>query len=165
MVVLTRDPEMVEQDGELAGYGDSSLPVPFLVGQLEPPLPQTASPLATCQEHVGSFEDAMLAVSLNPDIQAVVLFDGRSAAEWQAIEKKHNLDPKSMSELGFEGRHCPGDEVGGKSAAFQIVAKRSGSTCWCSCTLVHAASGMIESAVVSSRSAPWMSMTMSSPAR
>jgi hemerythrin-like domain-containing protein len=26
-----------------------------------------------------------------------------TAAEWQAIEKKHNLDPKSMSELGFEG--------------------------------------------------------------
>ena len=26
-----------------------------------------------------------------------------TAAEWQAIEKKYNLDPKSMSELGFEG--------------------------------------------------------------
>ena len=26
-----------------------------------------------------------------------------TAAEWQAIEKKHNLDPKSMSDLGFEG--------------------------------------------------------------
>ena len=26
-----------------------------------------------------------------------------TAAEWQAIEKRHNLDPKSMSELGFEG--------------------------------------------------------------
>lgn len=26
-----------------------------------------------------------------------------TAAEWQAIEKQHNLDPKSMSELGFEG--------------------------------------------------------------
>ncbi len=26
-----------------------------------------------------------------------------TAAEWQAIDKKHNLDPKSMSELGFEG--------------------------------------------------------------
>lgn len=26
-----------------------------------------------------------------------------TAAEWQAIEKKHNLDPKSTSELGFEG--------------------------------------------------------------
>ena len=26
-----------------------------------------------------------------------------TASEWQAIEKKHNLDPKSMSELGFEG--------------------------------------------------------------
>src|SRR5687768_16595674 len=26
-----------------------------------------------------------------------------SAAEWQAIEKEHNLDPKSTSELGFEG--------------------------------------------------------------
>lgn len=26
-----------------------------------------------------------------------------TAGEWQAIEKKHNLDPKSMSELGFEG--------------------------------------------------------------
>jgi hemerythrin-like domain-containing protein len=26
-----------------------------------------------------------------------------SAAEWQAVEKKHNLDPKSMSDLGFEG--------------------------------------------------------------
>jgi hemerythrin-like domain-containing protein len=26
-----------------------------------------------------------------------------TAAEWQAIEKKHNLDPKSRSDLGFEG--------------------------------------------------------------
>jgi hemerythrin-like domain-containing protein len=26
-----------------------------------------------------------------------------TAAEWQAIEKEHNLDPKSMSELGFDG--------------------------------------------------------------
>jgi hypothetical protein len=26
-----------------------------------------------------------------------------TSAEWHAIEKKHNLDPKSMSELGFEG--------------------------------------------------------------
>jgi hypothetical protein len=26
-----------------------------------------------------------------------------TAAEWDAIEKKHNLDPKSISELGFEG--------------------------------------------------------------
>lgn len=26
-----------------------------------------------------------------------------TAAEWQAIEQEHNLDPKSMSELGFEG--------------------------------------------------------------
>lgn len=26
-----------------------------------------------------------------------------TAAEWLAIEKKHNLDPKSRSELGFEG--------------------------------------------------------------
>jgi hemerythrin-like domain-containing protein len=26
-----------------------------------------------------------------------------TAAEWQAIDKEHNLDPKSMSELGFEG--------------------------------------------------------------
>lgn len=26
-----------------------------------------------------------------------------TAAEWQAIDKKHNLDPKSRSELGFEG--------------------------------------------------------------
>lgn len=26
-----------------------------------------------------------------------------TTAEWQEIEKKHNLDPKSMSDLGFEG--------------------------------------------------------------
>jgi hemerythrin-like domain-containing protein len=26
-----------------------------------------------------------------------------TATEWQAIEKQHNLDPKSMSDLGFEG--------------------------------------------------------------
>lgn len=26
-----------------------------------------------------------------------------TAAEWQAIEQKHNLDPKSMADLGFEG--------------------------------------------------------------
>ncbi len=26
-----------------------------------------------------------------------------TAAEWQALEKEHNLDPKSMADLGFEG--------------------------------------------------------------
>ena len=26
-----------------------------------------------------------------------------TAAEWQALERQHNLDPKSMSQLGFEG--------------------------------------------------------------
>lgn len=34
-------------------------------------------------------------------------------AEWQAIEKKHNLDPKSMSDLGFEGHwRLPGGRSG-----------------------------------------------------
>ncbi len=47
--------------------------------------------------------------------------------------------------------------------AFQYAAKVSGPTWTCSWVLVHAASGMIESEVVWSRSTPWMSMTRSSP--
>ena len=47
--------------------------------------------------------------------------------------------------------------------AFQYAAKLSGLTWVCSWVLVHAASGMIDSEVVRSRSAPWMSMTRSSP--
>ena len=37
------------------------------------------------------------------DAMPIVVDGSITAAEWQAIEKEHNLDPKSMSELGFEG--------------------------------------------------------------
>ncbi len=47
--------------------------------------------------------------------------------------------------------------------AFQSVWKRSGSTCWWSCTLVHAASGAIVSANVDSRSGPLIEIWRSSP--
>ena len=47
--------------------------------------------------------------------------------------------------------------------AFQYAAKLSGLTWVCSWVLVQAASGMIESEVVCSRSGPLMSMTRSSP--
>jgi hypothetical protein len=48
-------------------------------------------------------------------------------------------------------------------AAFQYDAKLFGATCRCSCVLVHAASGAIESVRVTRRSTPSMSMSMSSP--
>ena len=44
-----------------------------------------------------------------------------------------------------------------------ICANAAGSTCRCSCTLVHAASGVIVSANVESRSTPAMRMSRSSP--
>jgi len=47
--------------------------------------------------------------------------------------------------------------------AFQYDAKLSGRTWMCNCVLVHAASGMIESEVVISRSGPSTSMSRSSP--
>src|SRR4051812_32435097 len=48
-------------------------------------------------------------------------------------------------------------------AAFQWREKSSGSTSWCSWTLVHAASGAIESAYVDRRSTPPMLISRSSP--
>ena len=48
-------------------------------------------------------------------------------------------------------------------AAFQWLAKPSGSTSWCSCTLVHAASGAIVSTKVDSRSTPLIEISRSSP--
>ena len=47
--------------------------------------------------------------------------------------------------------------------AFQYAAKSSGEVCTWNCVLVHAASGMIESAVVRSFSAPVIDSAMSSP--
>ena len=47
--------------------------------------------------------------------------------------------------------------------AFQYAANWSGEVCTWNCVLVHAASGRIESAVVTSRSGPVMSIAMSSP--
>ncbi len=47
--------------------------------------------------------------------------------------------------------------------AFQYAANWSGEVCTWNWVLVHAASGTIESAVVTSRSAPAMAMEMSSP--
>ena len=48
-------------------------------------------------------------------------------------------------------------------AAFQYAANDSGATCRCSCTLVQAASGAIDSAVARSRSGPSIASGMSSP--
>jgi hypothetical protein len=47
--------------------------------------------------------------------------------------------------------------------AFQYAANWSGEVCTCSCMLVHAASGTIESAVVRSFSTPEIAIVMSSP--
>ena len=47
--------------------------------------------------------------------------------------------------------------------AFQYDANWSGAVCTWSCMLVQAASGMIESAVVTSRSGPAIEIEMSSP--
>jgi hypothetical protein len=48
-------------------------------------------------------------------------------------------------------------------AAFQCRANAAGSTSWCSCTLVHAASGAIVSAYTDSRSTPSIARCRSSP--
>jgi hypothetical protein len=48
-------------------------------------------------------------------------------------------------------------------AAFQCMPNCDGSTSRCSCTLVQAASGVIVSANVDSRSTPAMRMSRSSP--
>ena len=47
--------------------------------------------------------------------------------------------------------------------AFQYAANWSGDVCTWNWVLVHAASGTIESAVVSSRSGPEIEIVMSSP--
>ena len=48
-------------------------------------------------------------------------------------------------------------------AAFQWRANAVGSTSWCSCTLVHAASGAIVSAYTDRRSTPSIARCRSSP--
>ncbi len=48
-------------------------------------------------------------------------------------------------------------------AAFQCAPNNAGSTSWCSCTLVHAASGAIVSARIAKRSTPEMLIERSSP--
>ena len=67
-----------------------------------------ANPTDETAQHAAAALDA-LALVLLPHLQAeeddAMPITARliTAAEWQAIEKKHNLDPKSMSDLGFEG--------------------------------------------------------------
>ena len=46
--------------------------------------------------HVGSFEDAMLAVTLNPDIQAVVLYDGFGYASRHDLPDMHEYLARTM---------------------------------------------------------------------
>lgn len=53
---------------------------------------------------VGDLEDVLLPHLQEEEDEAMPITSRLiTAAEWQAIEKKHNLDPKSMSDLGFEG--------------------------------------------------------------
>jgi hypothetical protein len=66
------------------------------------------NPSDDATQHTIDALDALAAVHL-PHLQAeeddAMPITSRmvTAGEWQAIEKKHNLDPKSMSDLGFEG--------------------------------------------------------------
>ena len=67
-----------------------------------------ADPSDDATEHTIDALDALAAVLL-PHLRAeeddAMPIASRliTAAEWQEIEKQHNLDPKSMAELGFEG--------------------------------------------------------------
>ena len=72
---------------------------------------------------------------------------------------RHSSRPKKNGELAPTASCTPAIAC----AAFQSVWKRSGSTCWCSCTLVQAASGAIVSANVDSRSTPLIEICRSSP--
>ena len=72
---------------------------------------------------------------------------------------RHSSRPKKNGELAPIASCTPAIAC----AAFQCVANLSGSTSWCSCTLVHAASGAIVSANVLSRSGPVIEIWRSSP--
>ncbi len=72
---------------------------------------------------------------------------------------RHSSLPKKNGELAPTASWTPAIAW----AAFQWAAKRSGWTSWCSCTLVHAASGAIESAKAESRSTPSIARCRSSP--
>jgi hypothetical protein len=72
---------------------------------------------------------------------------------------RHSSRPKKKGEFAATATCTPAIAW----AAFQKAAKRSGSTCWCSCTLVQAASGAIVSANVVSRSTPAIEISRSSP--
>ena len=67
--------------------------------------------------------------------------------------------PKKNGELPASASWTPAIAC----AAFQCGPNAPGSTCRCSCTLVHAASGAIVSANVASRSTPVIAMSRSSP--
>ncbi len=75
------------------------------------------------------------------------------------LVSRHSSRPSRNGELAPSASCTPAIAC----EAFQYDAKFSGLTWVCSCVLVHAASGTIESVVVRSRSGPPMSMTMSSP--
>ena len=72
---------------------------------------------------------------------------------------RHSSRPKKNGEFAPIASCTPAIAC----AAFQWVANLSGSTSWCSCTLVHAASGAIVSANVLSRSGPAIEICRSSP--
>ena len=63
---------------------------------------------------------------------------------------RHSSLPKKNGELAATATCGAGDRLG----RVPVLAKPSGSTCWCSWTLVQAASGAIVSAKVASRSTP-----------
>ena len=72
---------------------------------------------------------------------------------------RHSSLPKKNGELAATATCGPAIAW----AAFQKLANASGSTCWCSWTLVQAASGAIVSANVASRSTPPIEISRSSP--
>jgi hypothetical protein len=72
---------------------------------------------------------------------------------------RHSSLPKKNGEFAPTASCTPAIAC----AAFQWREKSSGSTSWCNCTLVHAASGAIESAYVESFSTPAMLISRSSP--
>ena len=62
-----------------------------------------------------------------------------TAAEWQAIEKKHNLDPKSIAELGFEGHWLIDGSSDADRPPLSVSSRRSpASSC---CTAMRGATG------------------------
>ena len=72
---------------------------------------------------------------------------------------RHSSRPKKNGELAPTASWMPAMHC----AAFQWLAKAAGSTSWCSCTLVQAASGAIVSAETDNRSTPSIDSCKSSP--